>query len=251
MNFQERRNEILDILKKEGYVTVKYLCTVLHYSSATINRDLNILESQQMVKRSYGGVELVHSQYIPVCFRAHKMHIEKRWIGSAAAEYVKDGDTIFIDGSTTSQYMEQYLLQRKNLTVVTNNIALAANLSVHNINVICLGGTIVEPPCMLYGPESVENAEKYRVNKMFFSTSALSCNGMIASGVYDIMLKTISKNADEVFYLVDYKKVGQNFNRAYGNLNDVDYVISNYEFDDKIKQRYGKTKFILVKKETK
>ena len=173
MSSKARQDRILEILEKQGHVTVKYLTEVLHYSSATVNRDLNALQSQQLIKRSYGGVEPVRSTYIPVFFRSHKMRAEKRHIGQAAAGFVKDGDTIFLDGSTTCQCMEQYLVGRKGLTVVTNNIVLAANLSAYDIKVICLGGTIVESPSMLYGPESVENAARYRVDKMFFSTGAV------------------------------------------------------------------------------
>lgn len=249
MSFFERQTKILEILEKHGYVTVKYLCKELHYSSATINRDLNKLQSQQVVKRRYGGVELTTSQYVPIFFRAHKMSKEKKLIGSVAAKYVKDGDTIFIDGSTTSQCMESHLLQHKDLTVITNNIALAANLSMHKIEVICLGGTIVEPPSMLGGPESVEVSEKYYVDKMFFSTSALSTDGIISSGIYDMVLKTIASHADEVFYLIDNNKIGQKFQKSYGDLSAVDYVISNYEFNDTIKRRYSKTKFVLVTNE--
>ena len=246
MSSKERHSQILEILEKEGYVTVKYLTDVLHYSSATINRDLNALQSRQLIKRSYGGVELVRSQYVPVFFRAHKMRAEKRWIGKAAAGFVEDGDMIFIDGSTTSQCMEQYLIDRKNLTVVTNNIALAANLSSYGIRVICLGGEVVESPSMLYGPESVENAARYRVDKMFFSTGAVSGDGMIASGVYDLMLKTVAKQAGRVFYLVDHQKVDQPFSVAYGDFNAVNCVISNYAFDDGVKERYPATEFVLA-----
>ena len=246
MSLKERRESIIEILEKQGYVTVKYLTEVLHYSSATINRDLNALEREQLITRTYGGVELTRSTYVPVFFRAHKMRAEKKWIGRVAAGFVKDGDTIFIDGSTTSQCMEQYLIDRKELTVITNNIALAANLSAYDIKVICLGGAIVEAPSMLYGPESIENASRYKVDKMFFSTSAVSSDGLVASGIYDMMLKTVSKNAGEVFYLVDHKKIDQKFNTIFCDLGDVDFVISDFEFSSDTKGKYSHTRFVVV-----
>ena len=162
------------ILESKGYVSVKFLSETLHYSSATINRDLNDLQKRGLVTRSYGGAELVSSPYIPIMFRVQKMSPEKRHIGKVAASFVKDGDTIFIDGSTTAQCMEQYLIERKGLTVITNNIMLALNLSKYDVKVVCLGGPVVEAPCMLYGKETVENAQRYRVSKMFFSTRQTS-----------------------------------------------------------------------------
>ena len=248
MSTQARQDAILEILQKQGYVTVKYLTEELHYSSATINRDLNALQSRQLIKRSYGGVEPVRSTYVPVFFRSRKMRAEKNWIGKAAAGFVQDGDTIFIDGSTTSQCMEQYLIGRKELTVVTNNIVLAANLSAYDIKVVCLGGTIVEAPSMLYGAESVENAARYRVDKMFFSTQAVSSDGVIASGLYDLMLKTVASRAGEVFYLVDHQKVDQDFHTVYCDFDAVDYVVSNYDFGGEVKARFPNTEFVLAEK---
>lgn len=248
MGYKDRQEQIIGILEKQGYVTVKYLTEVLHYSSATINRDLNTLQSQQLVTRSYGGVELVRAPYVPVFFRTHKMHAEKRYIGRVAASFVRDGDTIFIDGSTTAQCMEQHLIHRKNLTVVTNNIVLAANLSEYEIKVICLGGTIVEAPSMVYSAETVENAARYKVDKMFFSTGAVSQDGLIASGLYDLMLRAVAKHAGEVFYLVDHKKLDQPFNGVFCDFGAVDCVISDHEFPEAVKARYAQTRFELVDK---
>lgn len=247
MNARTRQEAILQILEKEGYVTVKYLADTLRYSIATINRDLNAMQSRGAVSRSYGGVELPRAEYIPVFFRAHKMRAAKRYIGRVAADFVRDGDTVFIDGSTTAQCMGQYLTGRKDLTVLTNNIVLAANLSGHDIRVICLGGEIVEAPSMLYGRETVENAERYRVDKMFFSTSAVTENGLIASGnYYDLVFDAVAKNAKEIFYLVDSEKVGRPFREIYGDFGKVTCVISDYAFSQSVKSAYPGTRFVAA-----
>lgn len=245
MESKLRQDRILEIVEEQGYVTVKYLTEVLDYSSATVNRDLNALQSRQLIRRSYGGVEPVRSKYVPVFFRTHKMRTEKKDIGRVAASLVQDGDTVFIDGSTTAQCMEEHLVRHKDLTVITNNIVLAANLSSHDIKIICLGGTIVEPPSMLCGAETVENAARYKVDKMFFATKAASATGLIASGeYYDPMLKTIASHAGEIFYLVDHKKIDQPFNMLYGDFGAVDCVISDFAFSDETKARYPHTRFL-------
>ncbi|MBQ9099114.1 MAG: DeoR/GlpR transcriptional regulator [Clostridia bacterium] len=247
MTAKARQEQILEILKQQGYVTVKYLIEALQYSSATINRDLNALESRQLVIRSYGGVELVRSSYVPIPFRSHKMRAEKQHIGRAAAELVQDGDTIFIDGSTTAQCMAQHLLHRKELTVITNNMMLALDLASHGVKVVCLGGTVVEAPSMLCGIETVENAARYRVDKMFFATRAATATGLIASGdYYDPMLKTIAKNAGTIFYLVDHKKIDQPFSELYGDFGCVHYVISDHGFSAEVKAKFPHTTFISV-----
>ncbi|MBE6602538.1 MAG: DeoR/GlpR transcriptional regulator [Ruminococcaceae bacterium] len=249
MSTKIRQDQILEILEKQGFVTVKYLSDTLHYSTATINRDLNSLQKRQLVSRTHGGVEAVRSAYVPILFRTQKMRWEKRSIGRIAASFVKDGDTIFIDGSTTAQCMEEYLVNRKKLTVVTNNILLAVNLSKYKeIRVISLGGEIVEQPCMLCGRQTVENAEQYRVDKMFFSTGAVSADGKIASGIYDLMLRAVAKNAKEVFYLVDHKKIDQPFSDIYCDFSAVDRVISDYPFGTDVKTAFPETDFVTVEK---
>ena len=77
----ERIEAIINILKQNGYVTVKYLTEELHYSNATINRDLNMMKKQKLIKRSYGGVELIDRQDISLPFRYHKMKSAKNKIG--------------------------------------------------------------------------------------------------------------------------------------------------------------------------
>ena len=176
------------------------------------------------------------------------MRAEKRDIGRTAASFVKDGDTIFIDGSTTAQCMEQFLVHRKDLTVITNNIVLAANLSAYAIKVICLGGTVVEAPSMLGGNETVEFAARYRVDKMFFATRAVTSGGTVAGGIYDLMLKALAKNAKEVFYLVDHKKVDQPFETIYCDFRAVQYVISDYDFPTETKNAFPGTQFVRTEK---
>lgn len=246
MTAKEREEVILAILEQQGYSTVKHLIAELGYSSATVNRDLNRLEERKLVIRSYGGVEPVRSKYVPIPFRAHKMHTAKRLIGRRAAEYVEDGDTIYVDSSTTAQCMEQYLAERKNITVITNNILLAANLASRGIKVICLGGTVVEAPCMLCGTETVQNASRYRVDKMFFATSAVTSGGLISSGLYDLVFAALAANAGRVFYLADHEKIDKPFGGIYCDFSEVDCVISDYDFPKETKDKYPDTEFAVV-----
>ena len=242
---KERLDEIIEILKKNGYVTVKYLTDMLHYSTATINRDLNILEKQKLVSRSYGGAELVKNKSVPLPFRYHKMKVVKNRMGALAASLVRDGDVIFVDGSTTSEYMARHLTDKKNITVITNNIAIVSYLSEFNIKMICTGGTITEPPSMLGGTDAVETVMKYNADKMFFSSGAISDDGIIGSGeMYYLLHKVMAKNSKEVYYMADHEKINVNVTKNIFSLDNVDGVITDYVFSDDVKKKYPHTKFI-------
>ena len=243
-----RQEAILDILKKQGYVPVKYLVDVLHYSNATINRDLNLLKEKGLVKRSYGGVSLCgKGQYPTITMRQHLMKKEKRLICKAAAEQVCDGDMIFIDGSTTAQFMAPYLIHHKNITVITNNVSIVEYLSDHAINVICLGGKVLEPPSMLCSDETVEFASRFVADKVFFSTGYFTPEGAIDSCAYDLLRRTMMKHSDKVYYLADHNKVSSSFRKIFCDFSKIHTVISDYEFPAETKNAYPYTEFILVK----
>ena len=232
----ERLESIVKIVRQYGYVTVKYLVGELHYSNATINRDLNILEKQGKVRRSYGGVEYIEKSGVALPFRYHKMKSEKLKIAKRAAEFVKDGDVIFMD--------------KNDLTVITNNMALVMRLSEHDIRVICLGGEMIETPCMLGGELSVENAMKYRVDKMFFASVSITETGEIMEvGAYYLLHGVMAKNAQEIYYLADHDKVGvkrKGQMKILCDLQAVRGVVSDYEFPEETRKKYATTEFIKV-----
>ncbi len=245
MNKKQRLDDVMALIKQNGYVTVKYLTEELHYSTATINRDLNLLEKQGLITRNYGGAEIKKTQAIPLVFRYHKMRYAKRKIASKAAEYIADGDTVFIDGSTTSQYMAQFILQKKNITVITNNTSLTSYLSENGIKCICLGGTVTEPPSMLGGPITLENAKRCKANKCFFATRGAFDDGKIGSTeMYYSLQIAMMENSDESFFLVDSGKINVPCNNVLCDFSQVDYVISDYDF--KCGDKFPNTKIIKV-----
>lgn len=247
MRQKERLDYIMDIMKQYKYVTVKFLSEELHYSTATINRDLNTLMRQKLITRSYGGAELAKSKSVPLIFRYHKMKAEKNKIAKKAAEFIEDGDIIFIDGSTTAQYIGQYILNKKGITVITNNIYLASYLSENNINTVCLGGRIVEPPNMLCGSETVENASRYRADKFFFSTSGINEHGdIVSSELYFLMHRVMAKNSAQQFYMLDHGKIDADAPKILFTLNEISHFISDFDLPEHIKENYPDTAFIKI-----
>ncbi len=246
MYSDERAGRILDILKQYNYVTVKHLIKMLNYSTATVNRDLNALQRQGLVKRSYGGVELVQPNHIPTEMRYYKMKHEKRLIAAAAAKHIKDGDTVFIDCSTTTHYLKEFIKERKNLTVITNNVALVADLSACGIKVICLGGKVIETPYGLGSAETVRSAASYKADKLFFSTGAFFKNATVGVGIYFELIKTMMGNSAGVYYLADSDKLEKPTKRVLCDFSEIDYLFTNYDFDRETKARFPDTVFVKV-----
>lgn len=246
---KERVDKILSVLRENSYVNVKHLCDEIGYSKATINRDLNYMVKQKLVVRSYGGVELIEKQDIPLKFRYHKMKNEKKRICKAAAELVKDGDVIFIDSSSTTEYMSPYLVDKHDLTVITSNIAIVTYLSdFSNIKTICLGGEIIEPPSMLGGDLCVKNAMEYKADKFFFATHGISDNGEIGGGGrYSLLINVMARNSNKIVYLLDHEKVNLPSRSVIMTVDDVDTIVTDHIFSDSFKLKYSHVEFIEVK----
>lgn len=244
---QKRQDTILQIIKEQGYVTVKYLCDELHYSTATINRDLNDLQRQKLIIRHYGGAEYVEQKGTPLVFRYHKMRPVKRLIAQKAAEWILDGMTVFIDGSTTTQCIGQYLKEIRNLTVITNNLNLASHLSETEIRCICLGGEIVEPPYMTSGADALRQAQTYTADLAFFSTGGMSQNGVIfESDIYYDLRKTMIQNAKKSLFLIDHQKIDIPGPRILCDLSDIDCIVTDWTFPSEVKAAFPHTTFCKV-----
>lgn len=243
---KERISAILKILEQNEFVTVKYLTKTLNYSNATINRDLNVMEKEKLIKRSYGGVELIKNNGIALPFRYEKMKASKIKIAKKAAEFIENGDTVFIDSTTTTEYIGQYLIDKKDITVITNNMALAIFLSNYSIDTICLGGKVAEKPYMLLGDETLVNARRYHAKKMFFSTGGVSLNGCIdCHGIFNPLHEIMMENSDEIFFLASSEKIIPP-NTKIRYFDNINYVITDFEFSEKVRNKYKNTSFITV-----
>ncbi len=246
---KERLDKIIEILNVYGYVTVKFINKKLNYSNATINRDLNILENRKIVIRSYGGVELVNNKsQIPLEFRYNQEKIVKRKISEKAAELICDGDIVFIDGSTTSEKMGEYLSGKTDISVVTNNLALVTHLTDCGIKAICTGGILIEPPYMLGGDDAVRTVYNYNYDKVFFSTWGSDENGIIKSAGTPLtaVVDAARHNSKEQYLLVDHSKINIESKYNSGDFNDLKGVISDFDFPEETKKKYNNTEFYKV-----
>ena len=242
-----RHDQILDLLEKRGYVTVRYLVDTLHYSSATINRDLNKMQVLGLVKRTYGGVEAAKRERLPVLSeRQFYRKKEKRRIAREAAGRIQNGDTVFLDGSTTVQYILPFLSEKKNLRILTNNMRLAVELGDLDVDVICLGGRISERPHVLDGDETVENAQKFTADKMFFSVDRITLDGEIRGSHY-LLYKTMLKNSREGYLLTDRTKIVDWLDVKLCDFSALSGVISDFEFPEETQKAYPGVQFICAK----
>ena len=180
----ERKNEILSILQKEQRVLVAELSTRYHVTEETIRRDLEKLEKEGFVKKTYGGAVLNKNSTIdmPLKIREKTNRKEKQKIAQTVASLIEDGESIMLDSSSTSLMIAQELKKKKKLTVITNSVEVLIELSgCEGIQVISTGGTLRDSSLSLVGKMAQDVLKKYYVDK-----TILSCKGIdIVKGVTD------------------------------------------------------------------
>ena len=240
-----RQEQILQILKSQGFVTVRYLTEKLQYSTATVNRDLNALQRAGLVKRSYGGVETIQQSHLPPLLQRQFYHKkEKRRIAEVAVQQIQEGDAVFLAASTTVQYMVPFLSQRKNIRVITNSLRIAMELGETELEVICLGGQVKERPYNLSGDDTVANALRYFPDKAFFSTSQATLSGQVhgSSPLYHVMLR----NSSQSWYLADRTKLTDRLDAALCDFSALAGVISDFHFPAETQARFPNVTFLPV-----
>lgn len=236
---KEREREIINMLNSaDGFMTIKELCKKLYASESSIRRDLTVLERNGIIKKTYGGAELItnYSNVIAFNKRAHHNTEAKKTIAKKAALLIKNGDIIFLDQSSSAFYLACMLSSADNLTVVTNNTEIINLLSPTNIKVIASGGYLSQEnrTCML-GNTAIRVFENIYADICFFSTKSLSDDGIISDCTEEEVevRHPMYQNARKKVFLCDSEKFGTRSPYKQCTLRDVDYLISENDIAKK------------------
>jgi len=160
---EERRRHILEILNREGRVLVVDLAKQFHTSQVTIRKDLDVLQAHGRIQRSHGGALPARESALedPTLREKEKLHRkEKLQIAAAAARMVREGQVVILDSGTTTTAIARALLKFQNLTIITNAVNIAAELSGSSLEVILTGGTLRKNSFSLVGPIAEETLRR-------------------------------------------------------------------------------------------
>jgi DeoR/GlpR family transcriptional regulator of sugar metabolism len=139
---ETRRRKILDWLQEEGSARVRDLSEAFEVSEVTIRQDLERLESEGHITREYGGAFLntLNTQVASLSLQHSENMDKKRKIGALAASLVTDGETMILDAGSTTTEVALRLVDRRELTVITNALNIALILGAVPGNAVHLPG---------------------------------------------------------------------------------------------------------------
>ena len=232
MKTEPRRQQILNLLEEIGTLNVGDLADRFAVSVVTIRKDLDELESEGFLQRTFGGAVFSHrSRFNRSFFERVQIHRqEKRAIAAAALEYIKDGDTIILDAGTTTLALAQLLKEQvKSAFIITCSVPVALELSSAGYDILLLGGLVRNKSLALLGRETLTILDRYSADKAFLGSSGFTAEkGHSTPNPDDAQIKeAIMRVSDETYVLVDSSKYGHNCLTSFTRLCDVELTITD------------------------
>ncbi len=236
----ERRSRLLDMIRIRGFAALEELVRELGVSESTVRRDLDALEEQGAAKRTHGGV--LYSGGMPRLAEFDERQpanwAAKRAIAARAAEMIGDGETVLLDGGTTT-YEVARLLVGRSLQVVTNSLPVA-NLfaSEARTDLVLLGGYVSPRTGVCLGPYANE-----LLGRLHVTTTVLSAAGIAEEGLFNAHLllaeteQAMLRAAGRVIVVADSSKFGRKSLTLVSGLDAIDVFVS----DDALSDPWRKT----------
>lgn len=241
MPFYEREEKILNALLEKNSMTTQELSAKLFVSAPTLRRDLIKLEQMGKVIRTHGGAQLINKsadEKIPIFLREQEQNDAKEIMARKAVKFIKDGDIIMLDGSTSAYRIIPHLATFKNLIVITSSAKSSFLLGRMGINNICTGGRMITRSLSYIGDEAESTVRRYNADVVFFSCRGLSMNGMLTDNSIEEnnLRKVMLNHARKRVLLCDSSKVDQLYLNNLCHLSDVDEIVCESQIAEQLQE---------------
>lgn len=227
---EDRLDQIKNILSVQKSISANELCKKLYVSPSTIRRDLIELEKMGIIRRTHGGAVLIAETSTVFAYevRSGERHNEKEIIAQAAAQFIQDDMTIFLDSSSTVGALARYIYRKRNLTVITNGLDLAVSLrNSENTHLYLAGGHIKPLYASIMGEQTLEFLQNFRADLAIMSCKYLDIKGFYEAEYSVASLKRVMiNNSDRTLLLADRTKFDESSSYKIGDLNKLSLIIT-------------------------
>ncbi|UUV16824.1 DeoR/GlpR family DNA-binding transcription regulator [Fusobacteria bacterium ZRK30] len=249
---EERKEKIIQMLEKNGNIKVSDLTRLFNVSLQTIRRDLEVLESEGLIKKVYGGAILKKNKIQDVTHSARekKSLAEKDEIAEITLKLIEEGDSIAFNDSTTNLAIARKIKEKfKHLTIISNSLLIVSELSnVEGFNVILAGGILNAKEQAFFGEITERILDEFIIDKAFISVSGFS----LQTGVTDYPLeevqlqKKLLKISQKSIIIADSSKLESTSLIKVRDAIDVDLLVTDSNIDSEIKSRYEKAGISVI-----
>jgi len=232
MSSKKRQSQIYEMLRVKKNAKVIELMERFGVTDMTIRRDLAQLESIGLIERFHGGATIVGDLHHESAFslRLVENYEKKAAIGKKALEFITEGMSLFIDGSTTCNELVKILPTDKRLTVFTNSVEALIQLRAKRdmIDIFLIGGELAKDNNTLDGYIAVETVQKIYVDACFISCGGFSVEGITNTGVIGTQIKKIVlSNGGKKYLLADSTKYNRRGLYLLGGWQSIDNLITD------------------------
>jgi DeoR family fructose operon transcriptional repressor len=250
---EQRRQEILRLIEEHGSIRISNLGKHFDVTDMTIRRDIDYLSDLGMVKRVHGGAVSENNGNINLATtflkRNSEYKSEKERIGIKAQDYVKENQTIFIDGGSTNELFARHLDTKIKLRIVTHGLNIAWILSGNDHHELFVPGGILNRLTMTFSGREVESMyEELNADVLFLSASGLSLEkGLTDPEWLDTSIKkAMIRSSNKVILLIDSHKFGLISSRTFATVQDVNLIITDSNLDDKTLKNYEQSGIPMI-----
>lgn len=246
MFVNERQQQIIDRIKKDGRVTVETLAKEHDVSLMTIRRDLEFLNSKGCIERCHGGA--VAKTEVPYFEKMNSREDEKNLIADKALEFIHDGDCIFLDAGTTNLCLARKLEKFTDLTVITNDLEIAYYINKLQFDLIMCGGSVQKTTSCILGEYTNELLENMKFDIAFVGAASIDGDFEVLTPTESkaTYKKTVVRNSQQSFLMVDSSKFNQKAMRKINRLSDYTGIITTYDFNKAEKEKIAKEDINII-----
>lgn len=239
---QQRKQYILEALATEGQVIAKTLAQRWEVSEDTIRRDLRELAKEGLLQRVHGGALPASAAISNFSNRQHIAIEEKSLIAKSAIDLIQPGQTIFLDGGTTTLQLAHQLPADLNITVVTHSPTIAVELVAHpQVEVVLLGGRLFKHSVVTVGAVAMEAVAQRRTDLYFMGVTGIHPTFGFTTGDMEeaCMKRAISRQAAETIVMASSEKIGVVSPCLIMPLSEASSIILGAEVADEVLEPYS------------
>src|SRR6266516_1297675 len=230
MQPEERQHRITEFLQKVEFASLEDIARQVDASASTIRRDLTLIESSGIIRRTHGGARIVAPKTDEFAFSARdtRQLAEKEAIGRACAELIEPNQSVIIDAGTTVYHVARYL-ESKTPQIITNSLPVA-NLfaSANRLEVLVSGGFIYPRLGVLVGPQAVEAFARIHADVAIMSAGGISLDGITNShGLLIDIQRAMINAAKKVIFCFDHTKFGRQSVSPLCGLECIDTIVTD------------------------
>lgn len=240
---EERQRHIIERINKDNRVYVTELSEELNVSDDTLRRDLVELDKLGLLTKVHGGAVLKSNISLQFAERLNTDIFTKQRMAAKLIPLFRDGDVILIDGGTSNLEVARQLPADKHFTVYTNCLPIASELSSHsNIELIMLGGKVFAPSQVTVGISVFHALQTVYPDWVIVGVSDLHPQkGLTTSDREEAIIKRcMIKQGGKCVVIAGSEKLGTARNYHVGSLAEVDYIVTEDNKVDLIKEHWPK-----------